>query len=152
MGFKAKLIEFATETSIHGLKFLLHSSNIKKIAWTFFIITSFYYGALELKKTIECKLILFNNQIYLVHINYVSTIQNHIWVYDLCFPYVICFGNTYVHINVISVVGPKKPKTNAKNFWKVLHTQRQFVKKCQNMTFTIKKSISRVIWIWFFFS
>ena len=77
MGFKAKLVEFATETSIHGLKFLLQSSKFNKIAWTFFIIASFYYGALELKKTIECKLIFFNNQI-LVHTNYVSTIQNHI--------------------------------------------------------------------------
>ena len=66
MGFKAKVVEFATETSIHGLKFLLQSSNFNKIAWTFFIVASFYYGALELKETIECKLIFFNNPI-LVH-------------------------------------------------------------------------------------
>ena len=139
MGFKAKLVEFATETSIHGLKFLLQSSKFNKIAWTFFIIASFYYGALELKKTIECKLIFFNNQI-LVHTNYVSTIQNHIWVYDLCFPYVIIM---YILISFKLWV-LKMPK--------ILHTQRQFAKKCQNLTFKIKKKyISRVIWIWFFF-
>ena len=57
MGILQKLIDFANETSIHCLSFVVQTSasKLKRLTWAFLFVASLYYASFQLKQAFQCK-------------------------------------------------------------------------------------------------